>query len=264
MIKVSIITVNYNNLNGLKKTVSSVKNQSWREYEHIIIDGGSIDGGKEFIAQNDYLFAYSSSEPDTGVYNAMNKGIRVAAGEYILFLNSGDEFVNANSLGKVHRELDGTGIIYCDLKVIDKDGHFIKQYPEVLSFSYFVRDTLPHPATFINRKLFYQVGFYDESLTIVADWKFFIDAICKYNVKYKYINKTISCFYLGGLSSKPGSEKIILNEKRFVINSEYKIFLNDIAKTLYYERLVEELKKSRIIKALIKLGFLNKIKTYGK
>ena len=88
--KLSIITINYNNREGLKKTINSVINQTFRDFEYILIDGGSEDGSKEIILQHEAQFSYWRSEKDHGIYNAMNKGILAAKGDYLLFLNSGD------------------------------------------------------------------------------------------------------------------------------------------------------------------------------
>ena len=91
--KLSIITVNLNNLEGLKKTYESVVCQTFTDYEWLVIDGGSTDGSREFIEEHQDKFAYWCSEPDKGIYNAMNKGIVRAKGEYLNFMNSGDYFV---------------------------------------------------------------------------------------------------------------------------------------------------------------------------
>ena len=88
--KLSIITINYNNLAGLQKTIESVVSQTFRDFEWIVIDGGSVDGSRELIERYANSFSYWVSEPDKGIYNAMNKGIVVAKGDYLLFLNSGD------------------------------------------------------------------------------------------------------------------------------------------------------------------------------
>ena len=90
-VKLTIITINYNNKEGLIKTFESVKKQTWSEFEFFVIDGGSTDGGKELIERNSQI-DYWVSEKDSGVYNAMNKGIRKATGEYVIFMNSGDFF----------------------------------------------------------------------------------------------------------------------------------------------------------------------------
>ncbi|MGB8703989.1 MAG: glycosyltransferase, partial [Gillisia sp.] len=94
----SIITVNLNNLEGLKRTMQSVFEQTWQEFEYIVIDGGSSDGSKEYIEANSAKIDHWVSEPDKGIYNGMNKGIKVANGEYLLFLNSGDELSRRNIL----------------------------------------------------------------------------------------------------------------------------------------------------------------------
>ena len=90
--KISIITINYNNFEGLKKTIKSVINQTWKDYEYIVIDGGSNDGSVEYLKSLDNTINFWVSEADNGVYHAMNKGINKANGEYLLFLNSGDHF----------------------------------------------------------------------------------------------------------------------------------------------------------------------------
>lgn len=99
--KLSIITINLNNLEGLKKTFESVFNQTFTDYEWIVIDGGSTDGSREFIEAHQDSFSYWSSEPDRGIYNAMNKGILQANGEYLSFLNSGDYYADSETLANV-------------------------------------------------------------------------------------------------------------------------------------------------------------------
>lgn len=255
--KISIITVNFNNLEGLKKTVASVSSQTWQEFEHIIIDGGSADGSVAYIESNTQLFTYWVSEPDKGVYHAMNKGIAKASGEYLLFLNSGDHFYDEKVLAQNHQEIKDVAIIYFNLKVIEGNKTFIKEYPEVLSFSYFVKDTLPHPATFIAKKVFEKTNFYKEEFKILSDWKFFIDSICKYNTSYKKINSTLSTFYIGGMSSNPTNRATKQDEKQQVLQQDYSAFVQDLDDVLVYKDIVTTFRKSRIIKLLVKLGFLN-------
>lgn len=175
--KISIITINYNNLAGLQTTLNSVAAQRWQEFEHIIIDGGSTDGSVAYIESQAQRLAYWVSELDKGVYHAMNKGIAKASGEYVLFLNSGDHFYDKNSLKDSVQELKDQDIVYGNLQVVENDKAVIKEYPIQLSFSYFVKDTLPHPATFIKRDAFAKTALYKEDFKILSDWKFFIDAI---------------------------------------------------------------------------------------
>lgn len=256
--KISIITVNYNNLEGLKKTVASVSSQTWQEFEHIIIDGDSTDGSVEYIENNTQLFQYWVSEEDKGVYHAMNKGIAKASGEYLLFLNSGDHFFSDKVLDQNHRYIENRDIIYFNLQVVEGNNIFIKEYPAVLSFSYFVKDTLPHPATFIAKRVFEQTHFYNENFKILSDWKFFIDSICKYNRSYKKINSTLSTFYIGGMSSNPSNSAIKQTEKQQVLENDYLTYLQDLDDVLFYKDIVTTFRKSRIIWFLVKMGFLNK------
>ena len=102
--KLSIITINYNNLAGLQRTIDSVVCQTWHDYEWIIIDGGSSDGSKELIEQYQEYITYWCSEPDKGIYNAMNKGIDHAHGDYLIFMNSGDAFASKKCIRKSVRE----------------------------------------------------------------------------------------------------------------------------------------------------------------
>tara|TARA_R110002096_G_scaffold256795_1_gene450106 strand:+ start:12264 stop:13046 length:783 start_codon:yes stop_codon:yes gene_type:complete len=257
--KISIITVTYNNLEGLKKTVDSVHSQTWKDYEFIIIDGGSKDGTANYLKSLSNKIDYWVSEPDNGVYQAMNKGIKKATGDYLIFLNSGDHFYNNNVLKKNINHLGKSDIIYFDLQVINEDENYIKEYPSVLSFAYFVKDTLPHPATFIKKELFDKIGLYDESLKIVSDWKFFIDAICKNNITYKKMDSVLSTFYLDGMSSNPNNKSVIVNERLGILNSEYGAFIQDLEEAMKHRGIISGLRQSRIIKLLVKFGFLNKI-----
>ena len=117
--KLSIITINYNNAIGLKKTIESLIEQSYQEYEYIVIDGGSDDGSKEVIWESLRYVSSWCSEKDTGVYNAMNKGIMRATGEYLLFLNSGDYLYDSTVLEDVTSTLSGEDIIYGDLLYVE-------------------------------------------------------------------------------------------------------------------------------------------------
>lgn len=257
-IKISIITVNYNDLKGLTKTVESVQEQSWQEFEHIVIDGGSTDGSITYLQENHHLFSHWVSEPDRGVYQAMNKGIFVANAKYVLFLNSGDNFFNKNALKNAVASLEDNDLVYCNQMVIGQKKRFLKTYPNSLSFAYFLQDNIPHQATFIKRSLFETYGMFDENLKIIGDWKFFIDCICKYQVSYKHLDVTLVNFYLGGLSSTKENRHIMDSEKRAILLSGYKAFTQDIDNVLHYQRIINTLRRSRIIRLLIKFKFLNK------
>ena len=111
---ISIITINYNNASGLEKTIRSVVEQTYNEYEYIIIDGASLDKSKEVIQEYQRYIDFWCSEKDSGIYNAMNKGIQKASGEYLLFLNSGDVLHNSAVLAAIHGFLSVQDILYGD------------------------------------------------------------------------------------------------------------------------------------------------------
>ncbi len=199
--KLSIITVNFNNQDGLLETIKSVISQTFTDYEWIVIDGGSTDGSRELIEQYADHFAFWVSEPDSGIYNAMNKGIRAAKGEYLLFLNSGDMLYQRKTLESVLSETYDDGILYCSSYTSEGALRDTVDDKEITPF-FFMRTTIQHSGScFIKRALFDQYGLYDEKLKIVSDWKWFFQAIGLGDVKVKRINKPLSVFDVSGISS---------------------------------------------------------------
>lgn len=199
--KLSIITINYNNIEGLKKTVASISQQTYPNVEHLIIDGGSTDGAQQFIREHANCFSYWCCEKDKGIYNAMNKGVTRAQGEYVMFLNSGDCLAHENVLQEIASELTGEDIIYGDLIYQHPDGSLqTETYPKNLDITFFFEKSLPHPSTFIRRERLKECP-YDEELKIVSDWKFWIQQIVLQQASYKHIARPISIFQMGGVSS---------------------------------------------------------------
>jgi len=227
---VSIITVNYNNAVGLEATIKSVVDQTWQDFEFIIIDGGSTDESKKLIAKYADKIAYWCSEKDDGIYHAMNKGIKAAKGEYLYFLNSGDLIYAPSTLKSVSEKLNTTDIVYGNLLIVEPDKQWVKFYNEKLSFEYFVRDTLPHQGSFIKRALFTQIEFYDEGLKIVADWKFFLLAVIRFKVSVIYINEVICRYDRTGISANPTYFQLQDSEKQVVLTNEF---------SSYYEGVIE-------------------------
>ncbi|MEL0455960.1 glycosyltransferase family 2 protein [Flavobacteriaceae bacterium SZ-1-7] len=255
---VSIITVNYNDKSGLERTVESVQNQNFANFEHVIIDGGSTDGSKEFIEANKTGFSYWVSELDKGIYAAMNKGIKMAKGEYLFFLNSGDDFIESDSLSNIATHLAGEDIVYFNINQIQEGEVKLKKTPETLSFSYLHHDLPPHQSTFIKKKLFDEYGYYDEELKIVSDWKFIIKALIKHNATYKYVDGVFTNFYHGGISTNPEGRKIMEKERELVLDEEFPILMNDLKDKFKLERVIRGLRKSKKIQLLVKLGLINK------
>lgn len=218
--KLTIITINYNNVEGLQRTIDSIVSQTFINYEWIVVDGGSADGSKELIEQYKDKFAWWCSEPDKGPYNAMNKGLLHATGEYINFMNSGDIFVDENILSKVFRSPREADILYGQMKVTSWGGaignaNIMK--PKLSKYDLFF-DTFGHQSTFTKRSLFKKVGSFDESYKIVADHKFFADAIVKHQASYKYLPYIISVYEGDGISAnynKLCQEKIRMRQDVF-------------------------------------------------
>lgn len=220
--KLSIITINYNNSEGLKKTLASVAAQTYCNIEHIIVDGGSTDGSvdviKEYVRNvermNDERVNVEgmnivwSSEPDKGIYNAINKGIKRATGDYIQILNSGDLLATDDVISKIIELLSeknypellyGNAVDVYEGKRISSHGPGIEY-----SLRQLYNGTYPHDSTFFKRELFStdRYGLYDENLKIVSDWKWYLQAIGLGTVKPVYVNIDVTLFDVTGISSK--------------------------------------------------------------
>ena len=196
--KLSIITINYNNCDGLQKSIDSVVAQTWRDFEWIVIDGGSTDGSKELIEKYQSHFAYCCSEADKGVYNAMNKGITKATGDYLIFLNSGDFFCDNDVLQNVYSANRTEDIISGQVVRAD-NGKFLRRYDDNIFMQVFF-ETLNHQGTFIKRDLFNNRR-YDETLKICSDWKFWIETIVLGDASVYVLPFVIASQDMNGISS---------------------------------------------------------------
>lgn len=196
--RISVITINFNNKEGIQKTIDSVLSQTCCDFEWIIIDGGSTDGSRDIIVQNAQHFTFWCSEPDRGIYNAMNKGIKHATGDYCFFLNSGD-CLNGDCLKDVMPQLKGD-VIVGRVKSAE-DGALSYSYDNsTFSFSQLYSYSFPHQASFIKRDLFIRHGFYDENYRILSDWKFFLQLLLKEKVRLTFIPDVISVIDYNGIS----------------------------------------------------------------
>jgi glycosyltransferase involved in cell wall biosynthesis len=199
--KFSIITINKNNSSGLEKTIQSVINQTFNEFEYIIIDGNSTDESVEIIKKYGSKINYWVSEPDTGVYNAMNKGIQKAQGEYCLFLNSGDWLIDETTLIKLFDEIIHTseaGIYYTD-SIATNHPYF--QPPKKIEINYLIVHNLNHQNSLIKRSLFLEHGFYNENFRIASDYEFWLREFWTFKTKFVYIKTKIAIYDSFGISS---------------------------------------------------------------
>ncbi len=198
--KLSIITVNYNNVSGLKKTIDSVIAQTCRDFEWIVIDGGSTDGGKDLIEKYQEHFTYWCSESDKGIYNAMNKGVAHATGEYVLFLNSGDVFFNECVVEQASPYLKESDFIVGDSISHHRDGTIGPwNSPHYFTAYMIVFYSLNHQSMFISRKLLKERP-YREDLKIVADWEQQLFELVFHDATYKYLPVVVSEFHEDGIS----------------------------------------------------------------
>ena len=242
--KLSIITINYNNADGLRRTVDSVAAQTYRNIEHIIVDGASTDGSVNVIREYEsanhssahLLTVIWSSEPDKGVYNAMNKGICKATGDYIQILNSGDILAAPDVTERMVAALTTFNIQYSTENGIHiLYGNMLKSYdgktiinrdtcgnglytPE--SFLYFYNGTLNHDCAYIRRDLFDKYGLYNEDMKICSDWEWYIKAIALGGEKPIYTNIDVTVFDMNGISESGGKNaELIKKERRAYLES---------------------------------------------
>ena len=196
--KLSVITINYNNCDGLRKTIESVVNQTCTDFEYIIIDGGSTDGSVDLIKEYAGRIDYWVSERDRGCYHAMNKGAKIAQGEYVIFMNSGDSFYT-NDVVDAFVQGNPTEDVLCGDMFLSLG--CVNYVPTELTFRYFYEGNLPHQACFIKTSLQKKYP-YNENLKIVSDYEFFLRILILDNGTFRKINKIISYFDFNGISSE--------------------------------------------------------------
>ena len=245
MTKLSIITINYNNASGLRKTMESVLAQTSKDFEYIVIDGAapqppkggvsdraviesyvnSVEGQENGYMRCSFLSSASGrrvgggffSEPDNGIYHAMNKGIRMAKGDYIHFLNSGDWLVDEHVVEDMLNFLNpltpspsprGEGLgVRCDVLIgnviaVRPDGkvRYKKNNPDVSLYTFY-RGTIEHTSAYIRRDLFDKYGLYDENLKIVSDWKWYLQVVGLNKASVQFTDRYVTCFDTTGISS---------------------------------------------------------------
>lgn len=280
--KLSVITINYNNLDGLKKTAESVLNQTWTDYEWIIVDGGSTDGSKEYIeklaetlshedkitgtswdierfsllgftAKDMEVYVSDSpikeksdvrkllwcSEPDKGIYNAMNKGIAKASGEYLNFMNSGDCFYDSGTLDKVRAYLEKgyIDIYYGELIFSNGTEEHTFNYPELPTTHYLVYRSLGHPTTFMKSSLLKEIG-YCEDYTIVSDWEKFLKWF-RQGRSFKHMDLVVAVFDTTGISTT-NYDKLEEEKERVYLDVFGKENIEWVKESIEMQKLYEE------------------------
>ena len=194
--KLSIITVNYNDAEGLERTIKSVMSQSFKDYEFIIIDGGSTDGSVDVIKKYENNIDYWVSETDGGIYQGMNKGLRQAQGEYVNFMNGGDSYYSPDVLNAIFALNSNADII---TGTHSENG--IRNVGEGgVTMLDLYKWAIDHQASFIKRELALRHP-YDEKYKIVSDWKFFIEALVFDNCSFFYTDTIVVDVDMRGISN---------------------------------------------------------------
>jgi glycosyltransferase involved in cell wall biosynthesis len=207
--KVSIITVNYNDKPGLEKTIASVLSQTSTDYEFVVMDGGSTDGSVEVINQHTDRIDIAVSEKDSGVFNAMNKAIKAATGEFLIFMNGGDIFYNEKVLEEVILMLTGQADIYYgdNYKETPGGSKRLKTYPESSVFRSFTRVPSITNLRLSGVRCLIST-FITTKITASQPIGNFLYTICKENVPYRYLKKTIAIYDFTGISIELNSSDL--------------------------------------------------------
>ncbi|MDH6355302.1 glycosyltransferase involved in cell wall biosynthesis [Dysgonomonas sp. PH5-45] len=237
MAKLSVITINLNDKNGLQKTINSLMCQTYQDFDFYVIDGGSTDGSVDVIKQYENRITYWVSEPDRGIYNAMNKAIAKAEGEYCYFLNSGDYLVNETVFESVFKG-DPHESFICGNFYYEENGvrtHQTEYRERDWAFALYdiYSGYLCHQAFFIRTDNFRKYGLYSEEYKILSDWKLFLEAIGVNHEAVRYVDTDIVVYNLGGISYTIGG-KAIYKEKVKIAENVLSPYLFKKLNRLYY------------------------------
>jgi glycosyltransferase involved in cell wall biosynthesis len=217
--KISLITVCYNSKKNIESTINSVVSQKFPNKEYIVIDGGSTDGTVELLSKYSKEVNLIVSEPDKGIYDAMNKGIRLATGDIVGTLNSDDFFCDDMVLSRVAEafENENTDAVYGDVKFIDPNDNkrIIRYYSskkfklEHIKFGFMVA----HPSFYVRKELFHKFGFYKENYSISGDFELLVRFLYTHKINAKYLPFPFVSMRMGGISTGSLKSKIILNKE---------------------------------------------------
>jgi glycosyltransferase involved in cell wall biosynthesis len=220
MPKLSVITINYNNRNGLERTVRSVLAQG-PGMEFIVIDGGSTDGSREFLEQQQEHIDHWLSEPDKGIYDAQNKGAALATGEYLLFMNAGDTFYSSQVLKELSDAMDSSSaVIYGNSEIIDKGSRTILVPPSALTLDFWYRSTLNHQAVLMRKDVFGKYGPFRLSYRICADFDLLLRAFKAIPSGFLHLPVTVCSYDQSGFSALPENFEEMIREKEEILKEQ--------------------------------------------
>ena len=250
-IKLTIITVSYNAVATIEQTISSVINQSYPNIEYIIIDGGSTDGTVDIIKKYKDKIAYWISEPDGGIYDAMNKGIKVATGEYVYFLGADDTLIDISIIQAVVCDMSDNpsdiysyGVYCVNNKLMQKyvGNSHAKKHLDVV-------DMVPHQGLFVKRSIAVKLP-YDVNYKITADYKFFLQCYRNKEISIRYEDYPVALYAMDGVSSNSVRE---LRNERIKIFKELGLVYSDECATGIKLIIKTILRKAGILMAIRKM-----------
>ena len=216
--KISIVTINWNDVKGLDKTIQSVVQQSCPDIEYIVIDGGSTDGSVELIKKNSSFIHYWVSEKDGGIYDAMNKGTAQVTGDYCLYLNSGDFLYHKDVIAwfvEAASKSEEVDIFSCDILCTKNERHYNKvSSPNEITLEWYLTSAIFHPVTFIRTELVKNMP-YRTDYKIISDWIFFFNQLILNNAKYKHLPFVSTIFDLNGVSATQ-KDSAVAERSRFL------------------------------------------------
>ena len=242
--RISLITISYNSQKTIQKTFESVKNQSFKDIEYSLIDGGSKDETLS-IADNYGNLSNIFSEPDNGIYDALNKGIKISTGDIIGFLNSDDTYYDENSLKIISESFDkNTDCVFGDLIYTDSNEN-IKRFWKGSEFikGAFKKGWMPaHPTFYCRRSLYEKFGLYNDTYKIAGDFELMLRFLEKHNVKSKYIPHTLVNMKVGGASNSGIKSKIDILKEELRAFKENDISINKLSYILHKAKKIKEFK----------------------
>ena len=222
----SVITVCKNEVQRIQQTADSILSQGDSfKFEWIVIDGGSTDGTLDLLDTYRSQIAIFHTGPDEGIYHAMNDGVKLASGEYVLFLNGGDFFASSADIGKVLRVATGD-VVVCNIEVRypQEERNQIRDYRTVdLGKDYLYWRPFPHSSTLFRRKLFEQYGLHDINFRIAADWEFMCRVVLRYGAEVQHVPVLLSIFYNDGISQDERFVKISRRERSRIRNMYFSL-----------------------------------------
>ncbi len=257
MTLLSVITINYNNKKGLERTILSVITQTAKSIEFIVIDGGSTDGSKELIDAYASKINYFVSEKDNGIYDAQNKGILKANGDYLLFLNSGDTFYDTEVVASFLevQKTNKAEILYGNTNLISlKEKDRMLRPPAKLDLYFLFRSTINHQASFIKRALFNEFGMYDTKYKICSDFDFFLKVFLRKPEAFFYFDRVVCNYDNDGASSDNDNYEMHVKEKQLVLRANLP---EEQYKNMYKAYRKEIPLKYRIFEKIYKVPVLN-------